>query len=73
MRNIVTFKLYRTNNTDCLQIKHAELGFNSASSLKQPSAGRHVVPLGHIIMIPSKPVFLLSAAYLAVKQQMPIL
>jgi len=28
-----------------------------ASSLKQESAGRHVAPLGHIIMIPSKPVF----------------
>ena len=36
------------------------VGFNSASSLKQHSAGRHVAPLGHIILIPSLPVFALS-------------
>jgi hypothetical protein len=40
--------------------QHAELDFNSASSLKQQSAGRHVAPLGHIILIPSQPVFTLS-------------
>ena len=34
--------------------------FYSASSLKQQSAGRHVAPLGHIILIPSQPVFALS-------------
>ena len=39
---------------------HAELDFNSASSLKQQSADRHVVPLGHIILIPSQSVFALS-------------
>jgi hypothetical protein len=33
--------------------QHAELDFYSASSLKQQSAGRHVAPLGHIILIPS--------------------
>ena len=42
------------------QDQHAELDFYSASSLKQQSAGRHVVPLGHIILIPSRPVFALS-------------
>jgi hypothetical protein len=31
--------------------QHAELDFDSASSLKQQSAGRHVAPLGHIILI----------------------
>ena len=37
--------------------QHAvQVGFYSASSLKQPSAGRHVDPLGHIILIPSQPV-----------------
>jgi uncharacterized protein (DUF1501 family) len=36
--------------------QHAELDFYSASSLKQQSAGRHVAPLGHIIVIPSQPV-----------------
>ena len=40
--------------------QHAELDFYSASPLKQQSAGRHVAPLGHIILIPSQPVFALS-------------
>jgi hypothetical protein len=40
--------------------QRAELDFYSASSLKQQSAGRHVAPLGHIILIPSQPVFALS-------------
>ena len=40
--------------------QHAELDFYSASSLKQRSAGRHVAPLGHIILNPSQPVFALS-------------
>jgi hypothetical protein len=33
------------------------LDFNRAISLKQQSAGRHVAPLGQIILIPSQPVF----------------
>jgi hypothetical protein len=40
--------------------QHAELDFYSASSLKQQSSGRRVAPLGHIILIPSWPVFALS-------------
>ena len=40
--------------------QHAELGFYSASSLKQQFVGRHVVLLWHIILIPSKTVFTLS-------------
>ena len=40
--------------------QHAELYFYSASSLKQQSAGRHDAPLGHIILIPSQPVFAFS-------------
>ena len=40
--------------------QHAELDFYSASSLKQQSAGRHVTPLRHNILIPSQPVFALS-------------
>jgi len=53
----------------------AELDFYSASSLKQQSADRHVAPLGHIIMIPSQPVFfiLFNAVCLAEKQQILIL
>ena len=34
--------------------QHAKLDFYSASSLKQQSDGRHVAPLGHIILIPSR-------------------
>jgi hypothetical protein len=54
--------------------QHAEFDFYSASSLKQQSAGRHVAPLGHIILIQSQPVCALSlnAASLAEKQQIPI-
>jgi hypothetical protein len=40
--------------------QHAESDFNSASSLTQQSAGRHVGPLGHIILIPSQLVFALT-------------
>ena len=40
--------------------QHAELDFYIASSLKQQSADGHVAPLGHIILIPSQPVFALS-------------
>ena len=47
--------------------------FYSASSLKQQNADRHVAPLGHIIMIPSQPVFALSPTYQEEKQQLPIL
>jgi hypothetical protein len=55
--------------------QHAELGFYSASSLKQQSAGRHVAPLGQIILILSQPavLFLLNVVCIAEKQQIPIL
>ena len=42
--------------------------------MKQQPAGEHVAPLGHIILIPSRPVCALShedAARLAEKQQIP--
>jgi hypothetical protein len=39
---------------------YAELDFYSASSLKQQSEDSHVAPLGHIILIPSQPVFAFS-------------
>jgi hypothetical protein len=40
--------------------QHAELDFYSAIWLKQQSADRHIAPMGHIILIPSHPVFALS-------------
>jgi len=33
--------------------QHTEFDFYSGNSLKQRYAGRHVTPLGHIILIPS--------------------
>jgi hypothetical protein len=41
--------------------QHTELDFYSARSLKQQSAGRHVAPLGHIILILTQEVFILSS------------
>ena len=41
--------------------QHAELYLYSASLLKLQSADIYIAPLGHIILIPSKPVFALSA------------
>jgi len=56
--------------------QRAELDFCSASPPKQQSAGKHVAPLGHIILIPSQPIFvcfLFNAACLAEKQHIPLL
>jgi hypothetical protein len=36
------------------------IDFDSANSLKQQSASRNVSPFGHIILIPSQPIFALS-------------
>jgi hypothetical protein len=49
----------RYNHIDDVIISVLECGFYNASSLKQQSVGRHVTPLGHIIMIPSKLVYFL--------------
>ena len=57
--NSAIFQLEQVNfqwDDDEVQIvldQHAGLDFHSASSLKQQSTGRHVAPLGHIILIPS--------------------
>jgi hypothetical protein len=40
--------------------QHTELDIYSASLSKQQFAGRHVTPLGHIILIQSQPVFAFS-------------
>jgi len=39
--------------------------FYGASSIKQQSEDRHVAPLGHIILIPSQPVFAFNVERLA--------
>jgi hypothetical protein len=57
----------RVSNSAIFQIYHGanklivnEMDFYSASSHKQQSVDRHVGPLGHIILISSQPVFVLS-------------
>ena len=40
--------------------QHAELDFYIVSSMKQQSVGKHVAPLGHIILIPYQAVFAFS-------------
>ena len=47
------------------------IGSFSASSLKQQSAGRHVAPLGHLILIPRRTVCVVTLNF-AEKQQLPI-
>jgi hypothetical protein len=68
--NSAIFQLYHGENkliinemmmkSTLYQTNMLSLVLYSASSLKQQSAGRHVAPLGHIILIPSQPVFALS-------------
>jgi hypothetical protein len=43
-----------------MMLRPALLEIYSASSLKQQPVDRHVVTLGHIILLPSQPVFALS-------------
>ena len=72
MNNFSATVYYCNNNLNSLRERclcfvldqHAWLDFYSASSLKQQSMGRHVAPLGHIILIPSQPVFALSPSCL---------
>jgi hypothetical protein len=82
--NSAIFQLYHGENklifNEIYEVRyvldqHAELDFYSASSLKQQSVGRHVAPLGHIILIRANQslLFLLNAVCLAEKQQIPIL
>jgi len=44
----------------CTRPTCSVLDFYNASSLKQQSLGRHVGPFGHIMPIPSQPVFALT-------------
>jgi hypothetical protein len=59
MESTSSFQLDDDNEIRFVLDQHAELDFYSANSLKQHSTGRHVAPLGHIILIPSQPVFAL--------------
>ena len=45
------------------------MDFYGASSLKEQSAGRHVAPLGHIILIPGQPVFALSRSWCVLSRE----
>ena len=59
-RELVNFQWDDDDEVRFVLDQHAELDFYSASSLTQQFAGRHVASLGHIILIPSQPVFALS-------------
>ena len=56
----------RTNYNQCnddvhfVLEHHAEMDLHSGISLEQQSDGKHLAPLGHIILIPSQPIFALS-------------
>ena len=61
--NSTIFQLYHGENKlifNEMMMRSAELDLYSAGSLKQQSMGRYVAPTGHIILIPSQPVFSLS-------------
>ena len=68
--NSAIFQLYHgenklISNKDVDEVRFVldqstELHFDSASSLKQQSAGRHATPLEHITLILSQPVFTLT-------------
>jgi hypothetical protein len=59
-RSNFTFLLWYNKYTGIPHLNGIVGYFYSARSLKQQSADRHVTPLGHIILIPSQPVFALS-------------
>ena len=61
--NSAIFQLYHGENMfifSKMVMRSAELDFYIVLTLKQQSAGKHVAPLWHIIMIPSQPVISLS-------------
>ena len=64
--NSAIFQLYHGENKLIINEvrfvvdQDAELQLHSSSSLKQQSAGRHVTPLGYIILIPGQLLFALS-------------
>ena len=57
------YQIYHGENEMMMRanVVDAELDFYSAISLKQQSEDRYIVPLWHIILIPSHPVFALSS------------
>ena len=64
--NSAIFQLYHGENKLVVNemMMRSALYFHSAGSLKQQSAGRHIAPLGHIILIPRQPVFTLFSLML---------
>jgi hypothetical protein len=68
-REQVTFGWDNDKDMRFVLDQHAELDLHSASSQKQQSADKHVAPLGHIIPIPSQPVFALHRATCLAEKQ----
>ena len=54
------YMMARTSYICFVLDQHGKLDFNSASSLKQQSAGRLVTPLGHVFLNLSQPAFALT-------------
>jgi hypothetical protein len=50
----------RTSVDDCEKDLWVNQPIDGASSLKQQPVERHVAPLGHIILDPSQPVYVLT-------------
>ena len=46
--------------------QHARLDLHRANYLKQQPVDRHVAPLGHIILIPSQPVFAFTSCLMII-------
>jgi hypothetical protein len=59
-REQVTSWLYEDDDVLFVPDQDPDWDFYYAISLKQQSAGRRVAPLGHIIPVPSQPVFTLT-------------
>ena len=67
-------QLFGYINFNKLMMTSAYLDFYSASSLKQLSVGKRIISLGHIILFPSQPVFVLTpqSCCSVEKQQVPM-
>jgi hypothetical protein len=58
--SVVDHRFDRSGQTNDYKIGICCFSAKHASSLKQQFTDRHVAPFGHIILIPSQPVFALS-------------
>jgi len=55
-----SYSRYDDNAVRFILVQLPYLDFYSASSMKLQSAGRHVAPLGHIVLVPSQTFLVLT-------------